>query len=156
MESREHIAPSDELILSEAIRFVEEGVKVTFPVRGRSMLPFIVGGRDSVVLEKPKSLRVGNVVLAWVDGSRYVVHRVIALSGENVTLMGDGNLGQTESCLLQDVKAVATHVMVSGIKKRPLDAGWRRKAAYLWKRLLPARRYLLFIYRKTHPTLPQR
>ena len=35
---------SDESIMQEAIRLVGEGVSVTFPVNGRSMLPFIVGG----------------------------------------------------------------------------------------------------------------
>ena len=38
----------DETVLSEAIRLVGEGVEVTFPVNGRSMRPFIEGGRDSV------------------------------------------------------------------------------------------------------------
>jgi hypothetical protein len=47
----------DSAIIAEAIRLVSDGVSVTFPVNGRSMLPFIVGGRDSVVLEKPTDLR---------------------------------------------------------------------------------------------------
>ena len=59
---------SDESIMQEAIRLVGEGVSVTFPVNGRSMLPFIVGGEDSVVLVKPETLKVGDVVLAQVEG----------------------------------------------------------------------------------------
>ena len=59
---------SDALIMAEAIRLVGEGVSVTFPVNGRSMLPFIVGGRDSVILEKPVDLRVGDV--GWHMQSR--------------------------------------------------------------------------------------
>ena len=55
---------SDVFIMAEAIRLVGEGVSVSFPVNGCSMLPFIVGGRDSVILEKPENLRVGDVVLA--------------------------------------------------------------------------------------------
>ena len=34
---------SDALIMAEAIRLVGEGVSVSFPVNGCSMLPFIVG-----------------------------------------------------------------------------------------------------------------
>ena len=60
--------PTDEQILSEAIRLVGEGVQVTLPVNGRSMYPFIIGGRESVVLVKPQELRVGHVVLARVEG----------------------------------------------------------------------------------------
>ena len=33
------------LIIEEAIRLVSEGVDVTLPVNGNSMLPFIIGGQ---------------------------------------------------------------------------------------------------------------
>ena len=46
---------SDDEIIEEAIRLVEDGVSVTLPVDGRSMLPFIIGGRESVILQKPVS-----------------------------------------------------------------------------------------------------
>lgn len=140
---------SDNVIIAEAIRLVNEGVKVTFPVKGRSMLPFIVGGRDSLILEKPGKLQVGQVVLAWVDGYRFVVHRVESLSGKKVTLMGDGNLGQREYCELPDVKAVATYV-VTGKRRRSLNTRGHRFAAWWWVRLCPIRKYLLFIYRLFH------
>ena len=42
---------TDNEIINEAIRLVEEGVSVTLPVNGRSMLPFIIGGRESVILQ---------------------------------------------------------------------------------------------------------
>jgi YidC/Oxa1 family membrane protein insertase len=35
---------TDELIIEEAVRLVKEGVSVTLPVNGMSMLPFIIGG----------------------------------------------------------------------------------------------------------------
>ena len=71
---------------------VDDGVSVTFPVKGTSMLPFIIGGKESVILQKASKINVGDVVLAWVDGCRYVVHRVISIDGEQVVLMGDGNI----------------------------------------------------------------
>ena len=43
---------SDKDIIEEAIRLVDEGLCVTLPVNGRSMLPFIIGGRESVILQK--------------------------------------------------------------------------------------------------------
>ena len=57
---------SDNEILESAISLVEEGVSVTFPVKGWSMLPFIIGSEESVILMKPERLAVGDVVLAWV------------------------------------------------------------------------------------------
>lgn len=35
---------NDKEIIEEAIRLAREGVRVTFPVKGQSMLPFIIGG----------------------------------------------------------------------------------------------------------------
>ena len=132
--------------MSEVVRLVAEGVSVTLPVNGMSMLPFIIGGRESVVLQKPTALREGLVVLAWVDGARYVVHRIIGIDGEHITLMGDGNLVGTEHCTAADVKGVVTHVMDAQERMRDLYSWHRRWAARLWRWLRPVRRYLLAIY----------
>lgn len=146
------VKKDDSLILAEAIRMVKSGVSVTFPVNGRSMLPFIVGGRDSVILEKPKELRRGDVVLALVKTNspekHYVVHRIVSLNGEHVVLMGDGNLALREYCDVPDVCAKVICVVKPNGKKYAM-AAWRfRIAAKIWYILLPIRRYLLWIYRK--------
>ena len=138
---------NDRYIIEEAIRLVDEGISVTLPVNGYSMLPFIIGGKESVVLQKSDKLKVGDIVLAWVDNSRYVVHRIILFDGHNVILMGDGNLVGTERCTLQDVKAVATHVVGANEQMHYLYTPWRCRAARLWWYLRPIRRYLLAIYR---------
>ena len=140
--------PNDDYIIEEAIRLVDDGVSVTLPVDGRSMQPFIIGGRESVILKKPDDLKVGNVVLAWADGYRYVVHRIIRIDGNDVVLMGDGNLVGTERCQLSDIKAVATHVVDVKGRMRDLYSKWRCKAAKAWWYLRPIRRYLLAIYRR--------
>ena len=67
---------NDRVIIEEACRLVSEGVCVTLPVNGQSMLPFIIGGKESVILQKPIDLQVGHVVLAWADGNHFVVHRI--------------------------------------------------------------------------------
>ena len=102
---------TDREIIEEAIRLVREGVSVTLPVNGNSMLPFIIGGKESVILHSPGQTSVGDVVLAWVDNNRYVIHRIISIDGECVTLMGDGNLIGTEHCKLNDIRAIVTHVV---------------------------------------------
>ena len=138
---------TDNDIIEEAIRLVREGVNVTLPVKGRSMLPFIIGGKESVILHRPVLIDVGDVVLAWVDGCRYVVHRIIRIDGDNVTLMGDGNL-TTEHCALDDIKAIATHVVDAKDKTHYLYNRWRMFGAKVWYWLRPIRRYLLAIYRR--------
>ena len=139
---------TDNEIIEEACRLVREGVNVTLPVTGQSMLPFIIGGKESVILHAPGLTAVGDVVLAWVDGNRYVVHRIINIDGDRVTLMGDGNVKGTEHCLLKDVKARVTHVVSADNKKRDLYSRWRVRAAKLWYWLRPIRRYLLAIYKR--------
>ena len=141
--------PSDNEIIQSAINLVNEGLCVTFPVKGYSMLPFIVGSKESVDLVKPENIRVGHVVLAWVEGCRYVVHRIIGIEGEQVTLMGDGNIAGVEHCTLSDVAALAINVVTPQGKHHPLYAPWRIKASRLWWRLLPIRRWILAIYRRT-------
>ena len=140
---------TDHEIIEEAIRLVEDGVSVTFPVNGNSMLPFIIGGKESVILQPPGLTDVGDVVLAWVEGGRYVVHRIIRIEGENVTLMGDGNLVGTERCTLTDIKARVTHVVDDKERTHDLYNRWRKLAAKMWFWLRPMRRYLLAIYRRS-------
>lgn len=139
---------TDNEIIEEACRLVREGVNVTLPVNGNSMLPFIIGGKESVILHRPGLIDVGDVVLAWVDGNRYVVHRIIKLDYDRVTLMGDGNVAVTEHCRLNDIKARVTHVVDAKDRTHYLYNRWRMLGAKVWYWLRPIRRYLLAIYRR--------
>ena len=139
---------NSDYIIEEAIRLVREGVSVTLPVDGQSMLPFIIGGKESVILQRPGLIDVGDVVLAWVENRRYVVHRIIQIDDDRVTLMGDGNLVGTEHCLLSDIKARVTHVVDAKERTHDMNNRWRKLAAKMWFWLRPMRRYLLAIYKK--------
>lgn len=143
-------AISDNEIIRNAIQLVNEGLRVTFPVKGNSMLPFIIGGIESVDLVKAESPKVGDVVLAWVEGSRYVVHRIIRIDGRRVVLMGDGNIRGVEHCTLDDVAALAVNVVTRKGHHHPLYSPWRVRASRLWWRLLPIRRWILAVYRRTY------
>lgn len=138
----------DHVIIEEASRLVSEGLCVTLPVNGQSMLPFIIGGKESVILQKPENLQVGHVVLAWVNGTHYVVHRIKEIQGTAITLTGDGNLGALEHCQLSDVRALATHVVDAKGQKHDLYNKWRMRGVHLWNALFPLRRYILGVYRR--------
>jgi len=140
---------TDEQIIQEAVRLVQDGVSVTFPVKGRSMLPFITGGRESVILQKPGSLQRGQVVLTQVGPDRYVVHRIIKVEADRITLMGDGNIRGTESCTPANVLAIATHVVDENGRRRPLDTRGQLLKAQLWYGIRPLRRIILAILRRT-------
>ena len=119
---------TDEQIIGEAVRLVGEGMSVTMGVNGRSMLPFIIGGRESVVLSRPGDVRPGDVVLARIGGRRYVLHRVLKVTPERVVLMGDGNVRGQETCRMEDVLARADEVVASDGRHRRLDSPMRRFA----------------------------
>lgn len=140
--------PTDEII-TEVIRLLETCPAVILPVTGYSMNPFIIGGVESVELVKPETVKVGDVVLAWINGSRYVIHRVISITGDNVQLMGDGNLTANEYCKMSEVAARADYVIGKNEKRRYLYSKWRVRGSRLWWRLRPVRRILLAVYRRT-------
>ena len=140
---------SDEQIIGDAVRLVNEGLSVTMLVKGRSMLPFILGGLESVVLTRPGEIREGDVVLARIDGCRYVLHRVMEVSDTRVVLMGDGNIRGQEICRPEDVLARADEVVGEDGRHRRLDSPAQRRRARWWRRLLPVRRWILAVYKRT-------
>ena len=148
MEVVHKVLPNNE-ILRDLILLVNEGQRVTLPVKGYSMLPFIIGGKESVELVKPETVAVGDVVLAWINGNRFVVHRIIKIDGDRVQLMGDGNLTDDEYCQISDVKARAEYVVAPDGKRRYLYTDTRLRFSRLWCWLLPVRRWILAIYRRS-------
>lgn len=140
--------PTNEVIAG-VIKVLETVPRVVLPVRGTSMLPFIIGDVDSVELVKTQSVEVGDVVLAWINGSRYVIHRVIKVDGDDVQLMGDGNLGGDEHCKISDVVAKAEYVISPSGRRAYLYSPWRVRASRFWWKIKPVRRWILAIYRRT-------
>ena len=147
------IQMANAVLLPEVVRLMEEGHTVTLPLRGYSMRPFLENGRDKALLRKPKSINVGDAVLAEIAPKHFVLHRIVSIKGDHVTLRGDGNLG-VEHCRLGDVKATAVGFYRKG--REQLDSTDGRKwriYSWVWTRLLPLRRYLLFAM---HPHVPNR
>lgn len=131
----------NEVLIGEVAELLNAGREVVMTPKGNSMLPFIRGDVDNVRLRKPESLHVGDIALARFGG-RYVMHRIIALDGDTVTLMGDGNLQGTESGPRSEVIGVVLEIITPSNRHRRPGKG------RLWRRLLPVRRYLLKFYRK--------
>lgn len=139
---------SNASLLPEIIKLVDEGHSVTLQLKGFSMRPFLENNRDKAILVKPTNIKVGDAVLAEVKPGFYVLHRIVDIQGQEITLRGDGNLN-TEHCLLQDVKASVMGFYRKGKKKIDKTDGlkWRTYSA-IWTALLPCRRYLLAFYRR--------
>lgn len=138
--------PNAELIPAIG-KLIEEGQEVIFKPKGVSMLPFIRGGRDSVLLRKADGLKVGDIALAEISEGRYVLHRIETIEDEMIVLMGDGNLVGRERCRKEDVMAIAVKIIKEN-KEIDCQSPRHMRMAEIWKRLLPLRRYLLAIYRR--------
>jgi hypothetical protein len=132
---------ANEVLLEDAAALMNEGREVTLKPLGCSMLPFIRGGRDSVRLKKLPDVAVGDMLLVRLEGPRYVLHRLIAVDGDRLTLMGDGNLAGTETCTKADVLGTVVAIERGKRVVKPGNGLW-------WRRLKPFRRYILAIYRR--------
>lgn len=149
MEQANKVILPNDLLLGEVSEMLSEGRTVIIPTKGRSMLPFIRGERDCVSLVRKDTLEPKDIVLAYVDGSRYVLHRVIGIDGDIVTLMGDGNRAGHENCRRADVCGTVKEIIKENGRKIDTDSSWFKFKSSIWLRLLPVRRYLLWIKRKT-------
>ncbi len=135
------------ILMPEIIKMINEGHTITLPLRGYSMRPFLEDGRDKVLLTAVNSIKKGDAVLAEVSEGHYVLHRIIAINGDNITLRGDGNIAN-EHCKRDDIKAFAAGFYRKGRATADSTSGRKwRIYSYIWTKLYPIRRYLLFIYR---------
>ena len=70
----EKMVVDNDLFFSDVLQVLEQGRRVTIPVKGFSMLPFIRGTKDLVILEKAgEDLKADDIVLFHVgpaDGGR--------------------------------------------------------------------------------------
>lgn len=136
------------VLLEEVGRLVKEGEQVVIMTKGVSMLPFIRGNKDSVLLKSPDDVRKGDIVLARISADRYVLHRLIEVDEDRFTLMGDGNIKGVERCRREDIMAVAITILRGEGSKVDCRSKGHRAKAKIWGLMLPARRFLLAIYRR--------
>ena len=141
----------NDTFFADVLQVLDHGKRVTIPVKGFSMLPFIRGGKDLVVLEKPgMDLKVDDIVLFHLgprEGGRYVMHRILSIDGDAVDIMGDGVPKNHEYVRRDQILARAVEILRGG--KRPVDpyGPGQIRLVRFWQWLRPVRRYILLIYR---------
>lgn len=134
---REIMYPTD----SDLLQRLREGKVILAPTTGFSMMPFIEGGRDKVLVHRKEELYIGDIVMVPYRG-KMILHRVYGTEGTRLILMGDGNLSGNEVVEKSEVwGAVLQIVKPNGRYRKP-------HKAWLWRHLLPIRKYLLKVYRK--------
>lgn len=138
---------NNEVFFEEVARMLSDGFAVTLRVKGSSMFPFLRDGRDRVTLRKTDGVEVGDIVLARLDNGTHVLHRIYKKRGEDIALMGDGNLYATERCKKVQIAGKVMTIVRNGkaVSCRSLK---ERSLSGLWRGLLPVRRYLLYFLRR--------
>ena len=137
------------LMMEEIRTLVSEGNTVTLTVKGNSMNPFIVHLRDRMTIGpwKDEDIRKGTVALVKDTRGSYVIHRIIKRNKDRVVLLGDGNIGFTETATLDNVIGIMHNIDRKGRIWTPQSTLWRLYS-WFWMTLTPLRRYPLALWRK--------
>lgn len=147
LEKKAILIPNEDLI-PEIVRLINEGHTITLPLKGFSMRPFLEDGRDKALLTKPAQPKVGDPVLAETSPKHYVLHRIVAIDGTSITLLGDGNL-TPEHCTADDIRASVVGFYRKGRTTLDRTDGRKWKVySKAWMATRPARRWLLAFYRR--------
>ena len=127
----------NKIAFTQARDLLSEGIPVRIRVQGQSMLPFFRSGSPITLRPlREGDLRRGSVVLAETAGGTFVVHRIMRVARQQVTLLGDGNINGTET---------VTRDKIYGT----VDCGAvHRILALAWLRMRPLRRYPLWLLRR--------
>lgn len=138
---------NNEEFFARVLEQLEAGHTVTIPVKGFSMLPFIRGTKDLVVLQKREApVKRDDIVLFRYRG-RYVLHRVISTGAEKVEIQGDGVYSGKEYPPMEDIFAKVITIIRDGKREVNPYAPQELSLVHAWQSLGTLRRYILFIYR---------
>lgn len=130
---------ANRILLDETCYLLKKGKTVKIRAKGDSMRPVIHGDSDTLIISPCTEMQKGDIVLAKIKGTGYVVHRIIRIDSQNIYLAGDNNLFGEEKCNPKDVFGIVKTVIRGG-KERSLISGRAKFAAKYRRLILPLRR----------------
>lgn len=114
------------------------------PFRGRSMLPMLREGKDSVELSPlPEKLKKYDLPVYQYPSGKYVMHRVVAVKEDYYICIGD-NLVNLEKIYPHQLIAIVSAFTRNGKRIEVSDPGYRIYCRF-WCAVRPIRRILLKI-----------
>lgn len=111
---------SEKVSMQDLIPFMEEafenGQSFKIPIKGTSMLPLLVEGRDYVILEKPcGNLSVGDLPLYKRNDGTFVLHRIVGKKEDgSYVLCGDNQFLKEYGITDENVIGVVTSIIRDG------------------------------------------
>ena len=134
--------------LSALEALLREGKEVSLVVTGNSMSPFLVHGRDSVILAKADGgWKKGDIALFQRKTSEYILHRISRVEKAGACFfIGDGQLAEEGPI---EPEQILGRVIAARRKGK-----WEKPGTFLWDffervwlRMIPLRPLCLRIYR---------
>ncbi len=110
--TQKRILTSKEL-MPGLLQALEEGGQFLLTVTGDSMRPTLRPERDAVALAAPKAYRRGDIVLFRRDSGEYILHRIVGVRGDRLTMNGDAQTW-TEEIAGKQVIAVVRQICRDG------------------------------------------
>jgi len=143
----ERIVPAEAWF--EAIKpLLLEGYKFKICPEGRSMIPFLQGGRDEAVLSIPDSgykFRKNDIVLYKIEQGIHVLHRICRIDKNGIYTLGDGNLGIEGPFKRDDFLAIVDYIIRKGKTIRSDDRRYIFLVS-LWRMIRPFRPLVVRLY----------
>ena len=98
---------------------------VPFLVTGGSMSPFLIGNRDTVYLKKCDGpLKKGDIVLYERSNGQLVLHRIVLIEDNMLSLIGDGQFDIEHGICADQVIGRAVCAVRKGKKIQKKDFWW--------------------------------
>ena len=102
---------SPDVVMEPLLSLLAETAAVPLVISGSSMTPFLAPGRDTVYLSAiSEPLKRGDMVLYRRDNGRYVLHRILRVSGDSYTMVGDAQSVPEPGIRREQILAIVTAV----------------------------------------------
>ncbi len=107
--------------------YLNENGTLTYSNVGTSMMPLLRQGIDLFTVKKKNDelCKIGDVVLFHRDPDKFVLHRIIEVSGNGYVTMGDNTVSKEYGVRDEDILGVMTSFVRSG-RYHSTDELWYR------------------------------
>lgn len=138
VNTRDYISILKELVCNQKT--------VKIPVVGNSMAPFLITGRDYVLVQKPDcALKKGDVVLFQRESGDYILHRICKIRKGEVYAIGDAQTIKEGPIQRKQIVGFVIKAQRKGIWINETDLWWRF-FQNVWIRIIPFRPFIRKLY----------
>lgn len=140
-----------EMYINIIREIVGEGHKVSLLITGNSMNPFLVDGRDTILVETPRMpLKKGDMAFYQRKNGRFVMHRICRVRKTDTGQMLYYMVGDAQQEIEGPIEEymIFGHITMVCRKGRWIGKGnfWWEFFEHIWIRIIPLRVQAMHIY----------